>query len=153
MNQNLAHTLLQAAVLTFEDLGFMLPTPELDDEQKSAPLDTTVSVAFQGPSSGRLVILTCSEMLPTLAANMLGEEETTEQQQRDALGEVANVICGNMLPGIAGAKAVFNLGAPQFIAAFQDVAQGSEALAAEAAIGLDIGRAELRLFLHPQAAQ
>src|SRR5256885_12141673 len=106
MNQNLAHTLLQAAVLTFEDLGFMLPTPELDDQQKRAPLDTTVSVAFQGPYNGRLVILTCRQMLPTLAANMLGEDEATEQQQRDALGEVANVICGNMLPGIAGAKAV-----------------------------------------------
>lgn len=152
MNQNLAHTLLQAAALTFEDLGFMLPTQKLDDQQKSLPLDTAVSVTFQGPCSGRLVILTCSEMLPMLAANMLGEDEASEQQQRDALGEIANVICGNMLPGIAGAKAVFNLGAPQFIAATQDLAQGHEALAAEAQLGLDLGRAELRLFLNQETA-
>lgn len=153
MNQHLAQALLQAAALTFEDLGFMLPTPELDAQQQSLALDTAVSVSFHGPQSGRLVILTCREMLPMLAANMLGEEEASEQQQRDALGEVANVICGNMLPGLAGAKAVFNLDPPRFMATTQDLADGSTALAAEAQLGLDIGRAELRLFLNLEPSQ
>jgi CheY-specific phosphatase CheX len=138
---------LTAAALTFEELGFMLPTEEVDQQQRDTPLDTAVSITFQGPYNGQLVVLTCGEMLPMLAANMLGEDEASEREQRDALGEVANVICGNMLPGLAGAKAVFNLSAPQFISITEELTRGSERLAAEVHLGLDIGRAELRLFL------
>ena len=52
-------------------------------------------------------------MLPGLAANMLGVDEAPgSAEQADALGELANVLCGNLLPAIAGEQHVFILEAP-----------------------------------------
>ncbi|MDM8539151.1 hypothetical protein QUF70_20550, partial [Desulfobacterales bacterium HSG17] len=48
--------------------------------------------------------------------NMLGIEEdetSTSEQQYDALKELLNVICGNLLPEIAGKEAIFKVGMPQ----------------------------------------
>jgi hypothetical protein len=47
---------------------------------------------------------------------MLGEDEDTvlpEQQQHDALGELANVICGNVVQALAGPQPVFRLDSPR----------------------------------------
>ena len=54
-------------------------------------------------------------MLAELTENMLGldmGEETAIETQHDAMKELANVVCGNVLPGIAGTTAVFNVAAP-----------------------------------------
>ena len=53
-----------------------------------------------------------------LAANMLGvsDAEADARTRRDALGEVANVVCGNVLPLVGGRHAVFHLGAPHAVA-------------------------------------
>jgi hypothetical protein len=76
---------------------------------------------------------------------MLGEDEPpSERWQRDALCEIANVICGNALPVIAGAKEVFHLSAPQFI---EGAPENGEKPAAEAHVGLEEGRADVLLFL------
>jgi len=131
--------------MTFEELGFVFTTPELSEQQRSAPTDAAVSVAFRGPFSGRMVLQVSKDLLPTLAANMLGEDEPpSERWQRDALCEIANVICGNALPVIAGAKEVFHLSAPQFI---EGAPENGEKPAAEAHVGLEEGRADVLLFL------
>ena len=110
--EQLQRELYQAAARTFEDLAFMFPVPEskftAETEGKS------VSVAFTGLFDGRLLVTAQSRLLPVIAANMLGEEDaTTEAQQWDALGEVANVSCGNILPSIGGLTTVFRLDAPK----------------------------------------
>jgi CheY-specific phosphatase CheX len=45
---------------------------------------------------------------------MLGaeSEEISPDQQKDALKEATNVVCGNFLPEIAGPEAVFHIDAP-----------------------------------------
>ncbi|HEY7494867.1 MAG TPA: chemotaxis protein CheX, partial [Candidatus Tectomicrobia bacterium] len=102
--------LFQAAVLTFEELCFLFPDSELQELQRHATVDVAVRVAFSGPFRGYLLIKVCGGLLPMLAANMLGQANAPpEEQQHDALGEVANVVCGNLLPRIAGAKEVFQL--------------------------------------------
>jgi len=63
---------------------------------------------------------------------------------RDALGEVANVVCGNLLPEIAGRDAVFRLDAPR---AFDGAGCGHGTPAAALSLGVDGGRAELALHL------
>lgn len=152
MSNPLEKALFQAAVLTFEGLGFMFVSPTLDDAQKAAPADATVIVSFGGPLSGRLVVTVCGDLLSSLAANMLGQEAIPEPtQQYDALGEVANVICGNMLPAIAGVQAVFNIQAPQ-VQPPSPAPADSEPPSAETHVGLDLGRADLLLFLSDHAA-
>lgn len=142
MSKKLERELYKAAVLTFEELGFLLPTPEINEQQLNAQVEAAVSVEFKGPFSGKLMVKVCGGLLPTIAANMLGEEKVpSERLQHDALKEIANVICGNMLPSIAGSKEMFHVSPPQ-------MAESTESLpVAEVQVGLDHGRADLLLFI------
>lgn len=150
---NLQKELYRAAVLTFEELGLFLPSPELDDQQRQAAAEGTVTVPFGGPFSGRLVVTICGGVLGGLASNMLGEDEVTEPaQQSDALGEIGNVICGNILPRIAGTKQLFNLRPPSVqLGSSQQGATGGGSPVVTAQVGLDAGRADLALFLDGDA--
>ena len=136
--------------MTFEDLGFLLPDEDLNDEQKAAQGEARVSIAFKGPFDGELVVRLYGGVLPGMTANMLGEMEPPEvSMQNDAFGEIANVICGNALPVIAGSRQVFDLGAPEV----ERLPQGSwkqsgQAPAAEISLGLEEGRAEVLLYVH-----
>jgi CheY-specific phosphatase CheX len=145
--------LLQAAVLTFEELCFLFPDTELTAEQRQAPIDATVCVHFRGPFEGTLQVTLCGQMLPTVAANMLGDDEPpVVTQQHDALGEIANVICGNLLPGIAAPQAVFQLDTPQLLDPAATPLTQPEDSVADVQLGLDQGRVDLRLQVEMAAA-
>jgi CheY-specific phosphatase CheX len=139
--------LYQAAALTFEELGFLFSTSEITSEQASAVSDGAVEVAFRGPFSGRIVLRVCGDILPMIAANMLGEEDASVEIQRDALGELANVVCGNALPMIAGHAEVFRLSAPQSVTEPVNL----DAAAAQTQVGLEQGRADVALFIQESA--
>jgi CheY-specific phosphatase CheX len=142
MSTRLETELYKAATLTFEEMGFLLPTSEMDEKQLNAQVEAEVSIEFEGPFSGKLLVRVCGGLLPVIAANMLGEEEVSSKNlQYDALGEIANVICGNMLPGIAGSDKVFHVGAP-VIGESIDLPP-----VAEVQVGLGEGRADLLLFV------
>ena len=56
-----------------------------------------------------------AEALAELTANMVGAEDPSDvppEQQTDGLKELVNVICGNLLPVLAGAEVVFDVHAP-----------------------------------------
>jgi hypothetical protein len=142
MKRKLETELYKAAILAFEGLGFLLPTPEIDDQQLNARVEAAVSVEFEGPFSGKLLLRVCGGLLPIITTNMLGEEKVPSKKlQYDALGEVANVICGNMLPAIGGSKHVFHVSAPK-VADIIDLPP-----VAEVQVGLGLGRADLLLFV------
>ncbi len=146
MSNTLEKELCKAAALTFEELGFICPRLKLDEQQCTAPLEAVVSLKFEGPFCGRLELkLYGSNLLPTVVDNMLGEDETQpECALHDALREIANVVCGNLLPAVAGSRAVFNLGIPQLLdAASSDKKESPEA---EVRLGLEDGRADLLFF-------
>ena len=91
--------LYSTAILTFEDLGFLLPDDGVSEEQGGASFRASARIHFRGPSEGYLCIRLYGGFLPELTANMLGEEEIpSEEGQADVLGELSNVICGNLLP-------------------------------------------------------
>jgi len=107
-----------------------------------------VSVEFRGPLNGRLVVRASSSILPEVANNMLGEDDQRPVAlQRDALGEIANVICGHVLPMIGGSDAVFHLAAPLHHG--DDSARSRDGDRADATItvGVEAGRAEAALYL------
>lgn len=148
MDTKLKMELYKAAALTFEELCFCFPTPDLDEEQRNAQSDATVKVEFTGPFHGQLVLTICGNVLPILTANMLGEEEITQVvQQHDALGEMANIICGNVLPAIAGSTNVFQISSPQILNTTAEGMRSGRPPTAVVQIGLDQGRADLRLFI------
>lgn len=148
MANNLETALYQAAAMTFEQLAFMFPSEELEGDQLIAKASAIASVTFRGEFDGRLTVVACGPLLPTLAVNMLGEDEPhSEQMQHDALGEIANIICGNVLPLITNPKAVFDLDAPETKAIDEPFFNSPESPAARVQIGLEEGRVDLLLFL------
>lgn len=147
MSNTMTEALIRAATLTFEDLGFMLPDWELDEIQRKALPEAIVSIGFDGPLSGELVLRLYGGLLPSLSSNMLGQEDPPDEgMQYDALGEIANVICGNTLPVIAGSSSSFLLGTPVVGVLDKDSAPFPEPTAMTA-LGLEEGRAVILLYL------
>lgn len=103
---------------------------------------------FRGPLIGRLVVRASSVVLPALAANMLGADQSRHLPlQRDALGEIANVICGNVLPLIAGSDVIFNLAAPLVHEGGALPSRDRDEPSARVEIGVEEGRVETLLYL------
>ena len=144
--------LSRVTTATFEELALLFPETELTDEQAAAPLDVAVLVNFRGPEPGRLLLRASECILPTIAANMLGAEQSgATPLQRDALGELANVICGNVLPAIFGADAIFHLDAPRLIEPGYMPVRDDDHPAARVHFGVENGRTEALLFLFGNA--
>lgn len=148
MSSTTVQSLSQATTATFEELALLFPETELSAEQAAAPLDVAAAVEFRGPLTGRLVLRASSSILPEVANNMLGADDSRAPAlQRDALGELANVICGHVLPMIGGVDAVFNLSAPALFAHGELPMRETDAPTASIAVGVEQGRAEATLFL------
>jgi len=147
MTTSYDHQLQSVSAEAFSTLGFMFPMDDQQQDQTPILSPLVAQVAFDGPHRGALRVAVSPELPAVLAANMTGQDEPVpEQHQHDALMEMVNVICGNILPVIAGQEVVFNVGTPEICngdAASQDQ-QGSCVAAAK--LALDAGRAEMALF-------
>ncbi len=139
-----------AALRIFEDVCFMFEAAELEEAFKDQKEEAEASVEFSGPIGGRLLIKVSSSLLLSIAENMLGEEAPTKKQQLDALGEIANIICGNILPSIYGSKEVFKVASPKIEKTGPQA--DKEEPAAEVSIILDSGRVELALYVNEKVA-
>lgn len=92
------------------------------DPAEIAPADAAVegnlcaAMDFSGEFAGTIAMMVDESIASSLAANMLGLDEgdpLARLRNGDALGEILNMICGNLLPEIAGSGPVFNLGSPR----------------------------------------
>ena len=81
-------------------------------DEAASPM-RSASVSFRGGLDGTLVVSVSDGMLSSVVGNMLGDEAVSEESLRDGLGELANVICGNLMPMVVGEGAVVRLDAPQ----------------------------------------
>jgi len=109
-----APALRLAAVRAFEELGLLCVDDTSGADAERAALTDGASIAFAGSRTGRLTLRVTADVLEALAENMLGEEGPHDEMiRRDALGEVANVICGNVLPAIIGTAARLALHPPE----------------------------------------
>ncbi len=142
MKPETATALKRAALRTFEELGYLLPTEAISDPQRTAALEAELSVPFSGPVKGVLFVRLYGSNARPLAANMLGSEgDVSDSLVADALGELANVITGNALPEIYGRGGFFRLGRPCVILGGQALPPGEDCVE----VGLESGRAELSL--------
>lgn len=72
-------------------------------------------IEFKGIVSGRLTVECTSDFSNSLAGNLLGldESEVTEGHGWDAVGELLNIICGNLVTKMFDDTTPFRLSAPQ----------------------------------------
>jgi hypothetical protein len=146
--------LSRAATATFEELALLFASPEPDEALAPGaaapppPSGAAASVSFRGPGHGRMVMAVAPALLPAIAGNMLGADAAPEPRlQHDALGELVNVLCGTLLPELAGTAATFRLAAPEALApAAAGSCRPGETLAAAARLRLDDGEALALLF-------
>ena len=145
--------LLTVATSTFESLALLCAEAPPTAAQAEAPLTHAARVAFTGPRAGTLDVAVSEDVAVALAANMLGLRpdavRADERLRRDAVGELANVVCGNVLPLVAGREAVFHLGAP---APHDPAAAALAEGALVEVLGVDAGRAAVTLVIDAPAA-
>ncbi|MBN1980159.1 MAG: chemotaxis protein CheX [Chitinivibrionales bacterium] len=76
---------------------------------------TGVGVDYHGVRSGHISLWADNNLKKIATSNMLGIEEgwtIEERKQNDALKEILNILCGNLITTIYGSTAVFELGLP-----------------------------------------
>ena len=144
LDATMTSALFEASAEAFEQLGFMLPTEENTWEPASIPPEHAVLVGFHGALEGRLVVRVYGDVAGMLAGNMLGDDHAPDAIHADAVGELANVICGNALPRIAGEQALINIDTPRPL---RPPPQRQASPSARIGIGLESGWADIELFL------
>lgn len=105
----------------FGDLAFLVAE---DDPGAANTMNRWLhgSVMYRGPFTGRLECWTTPAFARGLAVNMLGIDATEEPAagaSEDALRELLNVLCGNLVTRRFGRDSVFDLGMPDVVAADQ----------------------------------
>lgn len=105
--QNLAFMFVEA--VERETLGSMESPQDLPEKFIKA------SMAFTGSIQGQVNLMVPDELAKELASNIIGKEIDKNISQRhlnDALKEVLNVTCGNLLSAVVGTKQVFDAAPP-----------------------------------------
>ena len=115
MNAATSGILTDVVVGTLEKLAFMFAVPLAGPAPEDTREFATVRVRFSGPLCGGMQLSLSRSVLAELAGNMLGVDDGSAlpaDEQHDALRELINVICGNLLPMIGGGTAEFNIQTP-----------------------------------------
>jgi hypothetical protein len=108
MQESARTALRRAAISTFEQVAFLLLEP--DDSMIIDTVDAERVVEFSGPPDGYLALRVGGGILPGIAGNMLGYGEAPSREtQLDALGELANMICGSVAPLLGTSDTLFRL--------------------------------------------
>ncbi|MFH1009661.1 MAG: chemotaxis protein CheX [bacterium] len=118
MTSDIHQVLMTVASRVFETSAFMRVLPPEEVELSQSPVSLAASISFSGPLEGRLIFAISPEILPLMVTSMLGLdeiEEIGEEAKRDALLEILNIICGNVLTEIHGDRPVFKLSPPELV--------------------------------------
>lgn len=79
------------------------------------------AISFEGPTTGVLEMAVPVAVAAEAGANMLGLDEAEAGNcAEDAFGELANVVCGQLLTTLYGADQVFSLSLPTVSPARQE---------------------------------
>jgi CheY-specific phosphatase CheX len=100
-----------------EELAFMFTdTPDPDDVETAKNSFVKAHMRFTGPINGTLNMVVPESMCPQIAANVLGLDPADDlflQAPHDAVKELLNVTCGNLLTEMAGEEPIFDLLPPE----------------------------------------
>jgi chemotaxis protein CheY-P-specific phosphatase CheC len=110
------------------------------------------SMSFTGELNGSLVIAMPEGLAREIAANFLGvdaDDESVDVAFPDALKEMLNIICGNMLTAMCGEHPVFNLTIPEVSSVPRDRVAALARLGEALVFGVEGHPVMLRLDLAP----
>ncbi len=118
MNLERKQAMAGAFIDVFEKFAFMFAETVEREEILCLAVQRGLAaeMAFRGPLRGRLELAAPAQACPEIAANLLGMDpgdEAAESRGLDALKEMLNVACGNILTAIAGPEPVFDLSVPE----------------------------------------
>ena len=150
MSSVLDNSLMEAAVATFEQVVFLLPDTPPDERQRARPVHAVARICFSGPAAGELHVHAGEGLLAQLVENMMGQDVDSEALQLDALGEIANIICGQVFPHLDPFSA-FVQQPPQVVVHTDGAAAIEGEPVAHIELGLEGSRADVLLYLHHAA--
>ncbi len=145
---DLEKNLRQLAAKTFEDLCFAMFEDDTAESTETLPNEGAAWVGFAGPTKGCVSVRVRGEVLAELVGNMLGVE-ASEQDCGDAMCELANIICGNFLDELGGARDEFHMGTPSSFDSDAPPDAGDET--AKSTLSLDGGVVEVAVYLDEAA--
>lgn len=139
------------AYQTFEITCYMFPLEEweLEEEGVHPPGADSISafVRFDGAAEGAMKIRVTPELFDAIAENMLGMEEGDDSLKEGALCEIANIICGNMVPVFAKGDNICYIRPPEILDN-PDKLKDFKGLETETVqVYLDEGVAEITVYL------
>ncbi len=109
---------------TFESLALLFAQDAPAGRAPAGPAEAAAAlgpgaararVAFAAadrPLAGAVEVALSAGVAAALAGSMLGAHAPTADDRRDAVGELANVVCGHLVSAAAGPAAVFRLEPP-----------------------------------------
>jgi CheY-specific phosphatase CheX len=148
MKKQIEKVLKEATVSTFEDICFIYQVPELKDIQKNMALEAAAEVKYLGDYTGKLVIETRGGLFSAIAANMLSNDLPTSRQKKDALGEIANIICGNIVPSLGRSERGYKIQSPRSLSKDELLKEErQDKPLAEVTLNLNQGRADIKFFV------
>jgi len=123
MSSELKEKIYDSAIRTFEMMCYMFPLDE-DEVGEDDPCPdarcTTSLVTFDGASDGGMIIRADGDLVDAIAVNMLGSDDATTEQKQGALCEIANIICGNVIPSFSDGEKISYIRPPRVVAAGED---------------------------------
>ncbi|HOZ46099.1 MAG TPA: chemotaxis protein CheX [Candidatus Hydrogenedentes bacterium] len=151
MEANSKELVSEAFCEVLENLAFMFgEVADTEDVPASAGGQVLAAMSFSGPMCGRIELAVPRAMRVEIAANVLGVDTDDEQAMAsadDALKELLNVTCGQLLTRLAGEEPVFDLSVP-VVSELDDEAWARMAEASDAIVILvDENPALLRLAM------
>lgn len=148
MKKQIENILKESTIITFEDICFIYQVPELKDAQKDMELEAAAEVKYRGDLTGKLLIETRGGLSKAIAANMLSNDLPSAQQKKDALGEIANIICGNVVPSLGRGKLEYKIESPWPLNKDELLKEEKqENPLAEITLNFNEGRADIKFFV------
>jgi len=116
MKLNQQETVSEVFARVLEDLSFLFAEDiTVDELPKQEGENVLAEISFSGDAIGSVQLAVPKQMCETFAENVMGldpDDEIVHAQALDALGEVLNVVCGQLLTAAAGEVPVFDLTVP-----------------------------------------
>ena len=154
MKTQIEKVLVESTVRTLEDLCFMYQEPDLKDAQENLPLEAAAEVEYRNDDfTGKLLIETRGGLFSAIATNILSNDDPSAQQKKDALGEIANIICGNVVPSLGGSGREYKIEPPRSLNKDDLLKEEwQEEPVAEITLNFSDGRADIKLFVDGYSA-
>jgi hypothetical protein len=148
MKTKVKKILQETTVNIFEDICFMYLMPELENIQRKLKLEAAAEAKYRGDYTGKLLIETRGGLLSAIAANILSNEVPSSRQKRDALEEIANIICGNIVMSLGRRGRGYRIESPRSLNKAELLKEEDpDKPIAEVTLNFNEGRADVKFFI------